>query len=167
MTLAAAQAAAKHRSCLVLSQNADGPCAMGSMLCLPGVLWKLVHTSMMMSNTSFEIRGAGWSFLGLTCSYMSRALQQSHQHMHGEGSNSSGQGIPVQNHGAGLACHQPYKYIASILPRHLRHGEGLQGVLVKVGHRDPCCQLQSRKDAGVRCVLQLLRGSKHQILTSA
>jgi hypothetical protein len=97
---------------------------------------------MMMSNTSFEIRGAGWSFLGLTCSNMSRALQQGHQHMYGEASNSSGQGVHVQKQRAGLAWHQPYKFIASTLPRHLRHGEGLQGVLVKVGHRDPCCQLQ-------------------------
>jgi hypothetical protein len=63
---------------------------------------------------------------------MSRALQQGHEHMDGEASNSSGQGVHVQKARARLALQQPYKYIAGALPRHLRHGEGLQGVLVKV-----------------------------------
>jgi hypothetical protein len=27
---------------------------------------------------------------------------------------------------------------------HSRHGEGLEGVLVQVGHGDPCCQLQTQ-----------------------
>lgn len=36
---------------------------------------------MMISYTSVEIRGAGWPFLGLTCSYMSLALRH-HTHAH-------------------------------------------------------------------------------------
>lgn len=122
---------------------------------------------MMISYTSVEIRGAGWPFLGLTCSYISLALRHHTREHTTRGWAAAATAVAGRVRRQRLLGPQTKQQGSDKPSGHSRHGEGLQGVLVKVGDRDPGCQLQNKKGARVRCAPQLLGVPRHSNLTSA